>query len=176
MDLWIYQEIMWELKPDLVIECGTYKGGGAYYLASLMDLIGKGEIVTIDMKKEEVPKHKRIKYIIGSTDEEEIVEQIEKLAEGKKCVLVILDSNHSRNYVLKELNIYNKFVTPGSYMVVEDSDLGGHPTDISTWPEDLRGPHEAIEAFMKENDEFIIDKQREKFLVGVIKDGYLKKI
>jgi len=173
MDLWVYQEILHEIKPDIVIECGTYKGGGAWYLAHLMDILKKGKVVSIDIKKRDLPVHERITYILGSSSNPKVVKKVKEHLNG--TVMVILDSDHERANVLKELEIYNEFVTKGSYMIVEDSDMNGHPARFSAW-RNLPGPHEAIEEFLGKNKGFQIDKSREKFLVSICRDGYLKKV
>ncbi len=177
MDLWVYQEILWELKPDLVIECGTYEGGTAHYLACMMDVIGHGNIMTIDIQDRNPPQHPRIKYLLSGTVDKgfQKVQKLRAMYPGH--VLVILDSSHQAHYVLQEMKLYAPLVTKGSYMIVEDSDLNGHPAgDLPYWRAGDPGPHEAIEQFLGENDEFVIDSSREKFYVTVCKDGYLKKV
>jgi len=180
MDLWVYQEILWELKPETVIECGTYAGGTAHYLACILGIIGLGRVVTIDFREFiQRPSHPRLTYIYGSTTEEGYrkVKSYLEPCTPTGPVLVILDSGHDKDHVLKEMKLYGELVTPGSYMIVEDSDLNGHPTgNQHYWPLGTPGPHEAIEEFLKTHDEFEIDKSREKFLVTVCKDGFLKRV
>jgi cephalosporin hydroxylase len=172
LDLWVYQEILHEVKPDLVIETGTAHGGSAYYLASLMDLIGRGEIVTVDIHPiEGRPEHPRITYVTGSSTADEVVQEVERLAEGHDRVLVILDSDHSRDHVLDELRIYNRFVTPGSYLIVEDTNVNGHPV----MPEHGPGPMEALDDFLAEADGLEIDAAREKFFMTFNPRGFLRK-
>lgn len=172
LDLFIYQEILYELKPDIIIESGTAFGGGALFLASICDLINKGQVITIDIKNNHHElQHKRITYLIGSSTSKEIVNQIKKIIKNKNKVLVILDSDHSKQHVFQELIIYSKFVTKGSYIIVEDSNVNGHPVQPDHGP----GPMEAIKEFMKQNKHFIIDKTREKFLLTFNPDGYLKR-
>lgn len=172
LDLFVYQEILFELKPDIIIETGTAYGGGTLFLASICDLINNGEVITIDIVNiAKSPQHKRIKYLHGSSISNEILEKVKKIIENKNRILVILDSNHSKEHVLKELIIYSKFVPTGSYIIVEDSNINGHPVHPSHGP----GPMEAIEEFLKENKDFIIDKSREKFFLTFNPNGYLKK-
>lgn len=122
LDLWIYQEIIFEQKPDIIIECGTANGGSALFLASICDLVNNGEIITIDIEnKQNRPQHERIKYLVGSSTSEKIVDQIRKLISDKNRVMAILDSDHHKEHVLNELTIYSKFVTKGSYIIVEDT-------------------------------------------------------
>lgn len=171
-DTWIYQEMLYELKPDLIIECGTYKGGNALYLACLLDFMNKGEIISIDIVDyENKPRHPRITYLTGSTIAPEILSILDERTKNKNSVLVILDDDHTRDHVLKEMHIYGKYVTRGNYMIVEDSNVNGHPV----YPEFGPGPYEAIEDFMKSNKEFEIDKSREKFYMTANPNGYLKK-
>ncbi|MBX7164697.1 MAG: cephalosporin hydroxylase family protein, partial [Saprospiraceae bacterium] len=118
------------------------------------------------------PVHPRITYLTGSALDERIIKQIETLASSKKTVLVILDDDHTRDHVLKEMQVYQTFVTIGSYMIVEDSNVNGHPV----YPEFGPGPFEAIEAFMKETDRFLIDKSMEKYYISFNPNGYLKRI
>ncbi len=172
-DTWMYQEILYEIKPDLIIECGTFKGGSAYFLATLCDVINKGKIITIDIENHpNKPVHNRITYITGSTLDEKILKQLVPEVNNAKTVLVILDDDHTSDHVFKEMEIYSKFVTKNSYLLVEDSNINGHPV----YPEFGPGPYEAIEKFMKSNNDFIIDKSKEKFYVTFNPNGYLKKI
>ncbi len=172
LDLWVYQEILHETKPDLILETGTAHGGSAYYLASMMDLMGRGEIVTVDISPVEGrPEHDRITYLTGSSTAGVIVEQLEQFVDGRQRVLVILDSDHSRDHVLDELRIYSRFVTPGSYLIVEDTNVNGHPA----MPEHGPGPMEALEEFLGETDEFEVDAAREKFFMTFNPRGFLRK-
>lgn len=172
-DLWVYQEMIYELKPDRIIECGTYKGGSALYLASLCDLAGNGKIISIDIEEHENrPTHERITYLLGSSTSEEIVNKVRGFINGAERVMVILDSAHSMQHVLNELRIYEKFVTPGSYIIVEDTNLNGHPVRPRYDP----GPMKAVKIFLRENKAFTIDKKREKYFVSFNPNGYLKRI
>ena len=171
LDLWIYQEIIFELKPDITIECGTMLGGSALFLASCCDMINNGKVISIDIQPQpERPEHKRITYLHGSSTSQEIVNQLQGLIKGK--VLVMLDSLHTKQHVLDELKIYSEIVTSGSYIIVEDSNLGGHPVKPSLYP----GPAEAVKEFVASHPNFIIDKSKEKFFLTFNPSGYLKKI
>jgi len=173
LDLWVYQEILHELRPDTVIETGVNEGGGAAFLVSIMDSIGKGKLIAVDIELlEGRPIHERITYIKGSSTEEKVVQQISHMLKDSKVVLVILDSDHNKPHVLKEMEIYSKFVTCESYMIVEDSNINGHPV-MPNWGE---GPFEAIEKFLNNNDCFEIDKKCEKYYMTFNPNGYLKKI
>jgi cephalosporin hydroxylase len=174
LDLWVYQEIMWEVKPALIVETGTYRGGSAYYFASLCDLIGGGEIVTIDVTgRTGRPEHPRIEYVKGSSVAPEIVSHVEeRIAAADGPVLVVLDSDHHEPHVRAELEVYHRFVTPGSYLIVEDTNINGHPVNPFFGP----GPMEAVEAWLPKHPEFQVDKSREKYMVTHNPKGYLRRV
>ena len=174
LDLWIYQEILSTLKPAVIIECGTNRGGSAYYMGAVCDLIGQGKIVTIDIMdvKAGHPTHPRASYLIGSSTSDEIVQQVRDFIGGQGPVMVVLDSDHSRDHVLKEMQIYGPMVTPGSYIIVEDSNINGHPVNPAAGP----GPMEAINAFLANNDGFVIDSSREKYFLSFNPRGYIKRV
>jgi cephalosporin hydroxylase len=172
LDLWTYQEILHEVQPELIIETGTYQGGSALFLASICELLGQGEVMTIDVdRREDRPRHPRITYLIGSSASNTIIRQVRQRAKGMSRVLVILDSGHDKDHVLAELHAYAPLVTPGSYLVVEDTNLNGHPVDSDHGP----GPAEAVAEFLERNDAFVRDESREKFLLTFNPGGYLKK-
>jgi cephalosporin hydroxylase len=171
-DLWIYQELLHELRPAVTIECGTADGGSALFLASICDLLGEGEVVTVDIEeKAGRAVHERITYLNGSSTAPEIVRAVEEHVDGRSPVLVILDSNHERDHVLEEMRLYGSLVTPGSYLIVEDTNINGHPV----LPEFGPGPAEAIEAFLAESSEFTVDPSREKLILTFNPGGYLRK-
>ena len=172
LDLWIYQEMIWKLKPDIIVETGTLFGGSALYMARVLDSLGKGRIISVDIEKRETPSHERITYLNGSSVSEEIVNSVKShIYKGDK-VLVILDSDHSRNHVLTELEIYSEFVSLGSYLIVEDTNINGHPVE----PNYGAGPYEAVMDFLKTNKNFKIDKSKERFMMTLNPCGYLKRI
>jgi cephalosporin hydroxylase len=172
LDLWIYQEMIFDIKPDVIIESGTAFGGSALFLASICDLVNNGEVITIDMAKDLRPSHPRIRQLLGSSTADEVVQAVRSLINGKGAVLVVLDSDHHKEHVLSELRIYSTFVTKGSYIIVEDTNINGHPVR----PEFGPGPMEAVDEFLKENDDFVVDKTREKLLLTMHPKGYLRKI
>ena len=172
-DLFLYQEIIYELKPDIIIECGTAAGGTTYFLASICDLIGKGYVISMDIDDQpNKPQHKRIKYLVGSSTDEKIFNAIKSAIKPSDVVLVILDSAHNKDHVFNEIKLYNHLVTKGSYLIVEDSNINGNPVYPGYGP----GPKEAIEEFMKENQDFVVDKDKEKFFLTFNPGGYLKKV
>lgn len=173
LDLWVYQEILHEVQPALIVETGTWKGGSAFYLASLCDLIGTGRIVTIDVTgRKGRPEHPRIEYVQGSSVAPEVLALVEaRVADAGGPVLVILDSDHHEPHVTQELHAYRRFVTPGSYLIVEDTNINGHPVNPFFGP----GPMEAVEAFLPRAPEFELDRSREKFMVTHNPKGYLRR-
>ena len=173
LDLWVYQEILHDIKPDIVIETGTNEGGGTHFLASIMDVIGKGKVIGVDIEElDNRADHERITYIQGSSISNEIVRKVSEMIEPDHAVLVILDSDHNMPHVLEEMKIYSEFVTKGSYMIVEDSNINGHPIMPKWGP----GPFEAIQKFLQENNFFEIDRRQEKFYLSFNPNGYLRKI
>lgn len=174
LDLWIYQELVTELRPDWIVECGTRFGGSALYLACICDLIGHGRVVTIDTDdalQPIRPVHPRIDYLAGSSVDRAIVARVAELTAGSRQTLVILDSAHDRDHVLAELRAYAPLVSQGGYIVVEDSNVNGHPANPTHGP----GPWEAIDAFLAETDAFTPDRTRERFLLTMNPRGFLRR-
>jgi cephalosporin hydroxylase len=172
LDLWVYQEIVFETKPELIVETGTYRGGSAVFLASLCDLVGRGEVVSIDIEplRDDYPAHPRITYLAGrSSTDPAVVEEVRARADGRP-ILVILDSDHSKAHVEAELAAYASLVPVGCYLIVEDSNIGQIRKDL------MPGPLEAIETFLAGTDGFVIDREREKFLITFNPSGYLRRV
>jgi cephalosporin hydroxylase len=157
----------------VIVEAGTWKGGSALYMAGLMDGIGHGKIITIDIEKQpNLPVHPRIQYLLGSSTAPEIVEKVKSGIGPQDKVMVVLDSDHRSPHVSKELLIYSKIVTKGSYLIVEDTNINGHPV----WPDFGPGPMEALRGYLKDHSDLEIDKSREKFYVTFNPSGYLRKV
>ena len=173
LDLWIYQEILFEIRPDLVVETGTHMGGSALFLAHMLDLLGRGEIVSIDvLDAPGRPEHPRIRYVRGSSADEAVARGVFAGRPDSERRLVILDADHAKDHVLVELELFAPFVSKGSYLIVEDSNVNGHPVLPGHGP----GPAEAIEAFLPAHPEFARDVSREKFLLTYNPGGYLKRV
>lgn len=171
-DLWVYQELLHELRPGAIVECGTASGGSALFLASICDLLGRGSIVTVDIAEDpDRPRHDRVTYLAGSSSDPQVFAEVQRIVGDEKPVLVILDSNHERDHVLDELRLYAPLVSPGSYLIVEDSNINGHPVLPDFGP----GPAEAVEEFLRETDDFSVDRSREKFFLTFNPGGYLRK-
>ena len=156
-----------------IIETGTESGGSALYLACVCDLVQKGRVITVDIEdREGRPRHPRIQYLLGSSTAEEVVAQVRGQVGDRDTVMVILDSDHTRDHVLRELRLYSGLVTPGSYLIVEDTNVNGHPV----YPEFGPGPMEAVDVFLEENRQFVVDKSREKFYMTFNPKGYLRRV
>ena len=186
-DMIAMQEIIWDVKPDLIIETGIAHGGSIIYYASILELIGKGEVLGIDIdirshNRAEIESHpmsKRITMLEGSAISQEIIEKIKPFVEGKKTVMVCLDSNHTHDHVLAELQLYSPFVTVGSYLVAFDTIVEDLPADLyNDRPWNVGdNPKTAVWEFLKTNDDFVIDKAFDnKLLISVAPDGFLKRI
>jgi cephalosporin hydroxylase len=171
LDLWVYQEILHEVRPDLVIETGTHMGGSALFLAHMMDLLGKGKVLTIDVTAADRPRHARIQYVQGSSADAELVDALLCDRPAGEVRMVILDSNHSKAHVERELALLAPYVTPGSYLIVEDTNINGHPTCAGFGP----GPFEALEEFLRERRDFARDRSREKFLMTFNPTGFVRR-
>jgi len=173
LDLWNYQEILAERRPDVVLECGTAGGGSALYLASVMDLLGHGRVVSVDLKPNpDRPPHPRVEYLVGSSTDPAVFARMQAAAAGAERVMVILDSDHSRDHVLDELRLYHPLVTAGDFLIVEDTVINGHPVAPQHGP----GPMEALDAFLRETDAFVVDPRDRKFLMTFNPRGYLRRV
>jgi cephalosporin hydroxylase len=172
-DLWVYQELVWELRPGLIVETGTAHGGSALYLATLCETIGSGEVVSVDVGHwPDRPAPPPLTDLTATSTDPAAVARVAERAAGAGTVLVVLDSDHRRDHVLAELRAYAPLVTPGSYLVVEDTNVNGHPVYEAFGP----GPMEAVQDFLKERDDFEVDRSREKFLFTFNPGGWLRKL
>ena len=188
-DIVALQEIIWETKPDLIIETGIAHGGSLILSASILQLIGEdGHVLGIDIdirehNRIEIERHpmsKRISMIQGSSIDKAIVEQVHAFAKGKKNIMVILDSNHTHEHVINELNAYAPLVSKGCYLIVFDTAVEDLPEDFDwgtrPWGKG-NNPKTAVWEFLKTHDEFVIDSSiHNKLLITVAPDGYLKRV
>jgi len=173
LDLWAYQEIAAEIRPELVVETGTYSGGSALFLAQVLDALGRGEVVSIDVEERpDLPRHPRIRYVRGSSSDGELVDSLFAGRAGSESRMVILDSDHRREHVTAELSLFAPHVGAGSYLIVEDTSVNGHPVLPDFGP----GPSEAVSEFLAAHPEFAVDASREKFLMTFNPGGFLKRI
>jgi cephalosporin hydroxylase len=178
LDLWVYQELLHRLRPDLIIETGTAYGGSALYLAGVCEALGKGQVVSVDIDPQPgLPSHRRAEFVRGSSTDPGIVAGLAARAAAAETVLVILDADHSAKHVRAELDAYGPLVTPGSYLIVEDTNVNGHPA----YPEHGPGPYEAVEAFLAELGPdspigFERDPDCEKFHLTFNPGGWLRRV
>ncbi|MEB0045459.1 MULTISPECIES: cephalosporin hydroxylase family protein [unclassified Pseudomonas] len=185
-DMVAMQEIIWSLRPDIIVETGIAHGGSLVFYASMLELAGHGEVLGIDIdirqhNREAIEAHpmsKRIEMIQGSSIDPAIVDQVRQRIAGKK-VLVVLDSNHTHEHVLEELRAYAPMVSVGSYCVVMDTVVEDMPEDA--FPDRPWGkgdnPKTAVWAYLKENSDFEIDQAiHSKLLITVAPDGYLRRV
>jgi cephalosporin hydroxylase len=173
MDFWIYQEIIFTLKPDVIVEIGNHYGGSALSMAHLCDHLDNGQVIAVDIDHSRVvqiaKEHPRISFITGDACEvfDEVAEKCSKAA----SVMVIEDSSHEYQNTLNVLIKYSQLVTVGSYLIVEDS-ICHHGLNIGPNP----GPYEAISDFMIKNKHFHPDRKKEGFLITWNPKGYLKRV
>ena len=187
-DIIAMQEIIWSIKPQLIIETGIAHGGSLIFYASMLELLGGDGIalgVDIDIRQhnrveiEQHPMFKRIKMIVGSSIDNDVIGRVYNFAKGRAPVLVVLDSLHTHAHVREELNAYSPLVTKNSYLVVFDTVVEDMPDDFFQDRPWGRGnnPKTAVWEFLKSNDRFEVDKEIEnKLLITVAPDGYLKCI
>jgi cephalosporin hydroxylase len=185
-DILALQEIIWKVKPDLIIETGIAHGGSLVLSASILELLGgDGQVLGIDIdirahnrvEIENHPMFKRITMIEGSSIAPEIAQQVHDFAKGKKQVMVILDSNHTHDHVAQELALYAPLVTNSSYLAVMDTVVENIPD--SFFPDRPwsigDNPMTALHEYLKTTDRFVIDEEMDnKLLFSVAPNGYLK--
>ena len=173
MDAWIYQEIVYEMKPDVIVEIGNRHGGSALLFAHLCDILGKGRVIGVDLDHHTVPDrvkaHARITFIDG--DACQSAERVFSLIAPDERVLLVEDSAHTYDNTLNVLRRYSDLVKTGDYFIVEDS-VCHHGLDTGPKP----GPYEAIETFVRENADFQIDRSRERFVITWNPKGFLKRV
>ncbi|MFA4933768.1 MAG: cephalosporin hydroxylase family protein [Candidatus Omnitrophota bacterium] len=186
-DIMAMQELIWSEKPDLIIETGIAHGGSIIFSASMLELIGKGRVIAvdIDIRKhnrlliEQHPMFKRITMIEGSSVDKGVFNKIATQAKRRKKVMVILDSLHTHEHVLQELQLYSKLVTLGCHLVLPDTFIEFFPKGYySNRPWDVgNNTMTALKEFLRNNRKFVVDKTiNEKLVITEGIDGYLKRI
>lgn len=172
-DLWTIQETIYNIRPSLLIECGTNRGGSSYFFATLFDLMDHGRVITIDIEKLHDLSHPRITYLLGSSLTPEILKQVASAANAASGpIMVLLDSDHNELHVRHEMEAYHRFVTPGSFLLVQDGVIDTLPIFAAGRP----GPLPAIEGFLKAHPEFEVDTERcTRFLITHSPKGWLRR-
>lgn len=183
-DMWVMQELLTEIKPDILIEAGTAYGGASLYFASVLEQLGgDGKVITIDIEPktkqaEQLPLwQKRIELIVGDSTSPETLAKIKERIAGKK-VMVTLDSLHTTAHVAKELSLYADLVTPGSYLVVQDTVIDQHKEWIARYASyngSTSGPAPAVADFLQARQDYVVDRSREKFLFTFYPGGFLQR-
>ena len=170
-DLINYQEIIHDIMPTIIIECGTAEGGSAIFFADICHIHGQGRVFTVDIAARKTPYHPLVTYLKADSGDpnSEAVREIRSLIHSWDKVMVVLDSAHDKPHVLRELDVWAQFVTPGCYLVVEDTNLNGHP--VPGW--DDGGPMEALDEWLPQHPEFEVDRSREKFFLTTQPKGFL---
>jgi cephalosporin hydroxylase len=170
-DLFAYQELISRIRPDWIVETGTGDGGRAWYLASICDLVGHGQVVSVDAEaRNDRPVHDRITYILGRPQDQATIDAVTALV-GDGRALVVLGSRTDRYKTQLEFNAYAPLVPVGSYVVVTDTIVNGHPV----WPGFGPGPAEAIKQILTLNGSFISDPELEKYALSFNPAGYLRR-
>jgi len=171
-DLWMYSELIFKIKPDLVLESGTYRGGSALFFSDLCRLQGHGLVVSVgqEFPVEELPKEDNLRFIYGDTLSEEVHNLLKKIIvdNNVQTVFVSLDSRHDKDFVEKEIDRYSPYVSVGSYLVVEDTD--------AIFYQNFSTANEAVDKFMHENKNFVRDQSCEKFIITTNPGGWLKRV
>jgi len=184
-DLVAMQEVIWRARPQVIVETGIAHGGSLIFTASMLEILGEGKVVGVDIDIrahnrvaiEEHPMARRIEMIEGSSVDRAIVEQVRSAIGGAERVLVILDSNHTHEHVLAELQLYAPLVTEGSYLIVMDTVVEDMPADA--FPDRPWGtgdnPMTAMREFLAGTDRFEIDQEiSDKLVLTVAPSGYLR--
>ena len=174
MDAWLIQEVLSDTRPDLIVETGTYMGGSSYFYACICDLLGHGEVISIDIQALSTIEHPRITYLQGSSTDPAMVQKVKsRIAEiGAKKILVILDSDHRAEHVQKELELYSPLVPLGGYIHVQD----GNADELPILKKFRPGPMAAAMKFLHSHPEFMRDIDLEKrYLMTEHPYGWLKR-
>ena len=183
-DILMMHELIHKTRPDVIVETGTAHGGTAIFYASMLELLGRGEVISIDVEIRKYnrlaiqshPMSKRITLIEGSSTADDTIEQVSQLVQPHSSVLVALDSNHTYAHVREELEKYAAFVTPGNYLVVFDGVmemLTDAPNGSPEWVQDSAGV--AVRDFLAEHPEFEVDPYYNRLEVTYCPAGFLKK-
>jgi cephalosporin hydroxylase len=174
-DLVVLQEIMAETRPNLIIETGVLAGGSTHYMSTLLDLLHiDGKVVGVDVDlspvSPHIAEHPKVELIEGSSTEPEVIDALRERAQGRR-VMVDLDSDHSAEHVGRELRALAPLVSPGCYLVVEDTWMGR-----SVRLDQGAGPADALAEWLAEDQPFELDRWRERLLLTHNTGGYLRRV
>jgi cephalosporin hydroxylase len=189
-DLMTYQQLVWEIRPDVIIETGTYSGGLTLYLSSLLEQIHpEGKVISVDLDTKPARDNfaglgvhrkasllDRIQLIEASSTDPTTIATIRKQVGRDTRVLIILDSLHTRENVLRELELYGPFVSKGSYVIVNDTHLGRWYPASGGENIPYGGAGLAVADFLAKSDEFEVDERRDRFLISCAPGGFLKRV
>ena len=175
LDLWLYQELIFRTRPEIVVECGVFRGGGTLYFATIVDILEKGKVVGIDLDLKDVDARvrndPRVTLIEGNSIDLAVVDKVRARTKGLRT-MVVLDSDHAFEHVQRELDLYADLVSPGCYLVVEDTNINGHPVAPNCGP----GPYEAVAQFLRKRPDFKLDRDQHRYLMTFNPNGYLKRL
>ena len=168
LDAWVYQEILYETRPEVVVELGSAHGGSTLFIAHMLDLTGQeARVVSVDLGHDEFhATHERIHKVTGDTRDPDVIRRAHELCDGKRG-LVVHDADHSADVVIEDLRNYSDLVAPGGYLIVEDGVrdfLSGRP-----------GPVTAVEQFVAESPDFVVDAARERYVFTYNPRGFLRR-
>lgn len=176
-DLWVYQELIEEIRPTAIVETGTCQGGSSLYFQDLLDRLptdSRGRrVITVDVQNQVAARDPRIVYVVGDSTHPDTLGQVQGHLRPDDVVMVCLDSEHLESHVFAELQMYPALVTAGSYLVVEDTFIsrydcqGDRFQDGSTW--------EALQRWLPDHPEFECDPERDKFLLSMNPGGWLRR-
>ena len=172
-DLFAYQELIVRRRPDWIVELGTNGGGRALFLASICDLIGHGQVLSVDhLAYEDLPEHDRIRYLTAEWLDPATVEQVRSIVGEDPNALLILGTRRHANNMVDEFDAWSPLVPKGSYVVVEDTIVNGNPVWAAFGP----GPHEAVKRILVAHPEFVSDTNVEKWGVSFNPGGFLRRV
>ena len=184
-DMIAMQELIWQIRPDVIVETGIAHGGSLIFYASILQLTGKGRVIGVDIDIrehnrnaiEQHPMYRHITMIQGSSVDAAVVDQVRQMIMPGEVVMVLLDSNHTHDHVIQEMKLYHNMVTPGSYLVVFDTIIENMPRGMYNRPWDVgNNAKTAVIEFLRNHPEFEIDHEMDnKLLISVAPQGYLRR-
>ena len=183
-DILMVQELIWKNRPDVIVESGVAHGGALILYASLLELLGRGRVIGVDIEIrkynrlaiESHPSSRRIALIEGSSTDKATFEAVRTRIQPSESVMVMLDSNHTRDHVRAELELYAPLIGPGGYMVVFDEVMpmvADAPNGKPSW--DLDNPLEAVRDFLTAHPDFEVDRSYERLATSYCRNGFLRR-